>query len=68
MVRKLIVRYSLILSMLGVSDTTKKFVCLHRSILSEGINVSELEAVFFLRNMDVIEMVQTYRSCATQRW
>jgi predicted helicase len=27
--------------------------------LSEGINVSELEAVFFLRNMDVIEMVQT---------
>ena len=40
-------------------DTTKKFVCLHRSILSEGINVSELEAVFFLRNMDVIEMVQT---------
>jgi superfamily II DNA or RNA helicase len=40
-------------------DTTKKFVCLHRSILSEGINVSELEAVVFLRNMDVIEMVQT---------
>jgi superfamily II DNA or RNA helicase len=40
-------------------DTTKKFVCLHRSILSEGINVSELEAVFFLRNMDVIEMTQT---------
>ena len=40
-------------------DTSKKFVCLHRSILSEGINVSELEAVVFLRNMDVIEMVQT---------
>jgi superfamily II DNA or RNA helicase len=40
-------------------DPNKKFVCLHRSILSEGINVSELEAVIFLRNMDVIEMVQT---------
>lgn len=37
----------------------KKFVVLHRSILSEGINVSELEAVIFLRNMDVIEMTQT---------
>ena len=40
-------------------DTSKKFVVLHRSILSEGINVSELEAVIFLRNMDVIEMTQT---------
>lgn len=40
-------------------DPSKKFVILHRSILSEGINVSELEAVMFLRNMDVIEMVQT---------
>jgi superfamily II DNA or RNA helicase len=40
-------------------DSSKKFICLHRSILSEGINVSELEAVVFLRNMDVIEMVQT---------
>ena len=40
-------------------DTTKKFVCLHRSILSEGINVSELEVVVFLRNMDVIELTQT---------
>ena len=40
-------------------DPSKKFVCLHRSILSEGINVSELEAVVFLRNMDVIEMTQT---------
>ena len=40
-------------------DSNKKFICLHRSILSEGINVSELEAVVFLRNMDVIEMVQT---------
>ena len=40
-------------------DPNKKFVCLHRSILSEGINVSELEAVVFLRNMDVIEITQT---------
>ena len=40
-------------------DTSKKFVVLHRSILSEGINVSELEAVIFLRNMNVIEMTQT---------
>jgi len=40
-------------------DSSKKFVCLHRSILSEGINVSELEAVVFLRNMDVIELTQT---------
>ena len=40
-------------------DVDKKFVVLHRSILSEGINVSELEAVIFLRNMDAIEMLQT---------
>ena len=40
-------------------DPDKKFVVLHRSILSEGINVSELETVIFLRNMDVIEMTQT---------
>ena len=40
-------------------DIDKKFVVLHRSILSEGINVSELEAVIFLRNMDAIEMLQT---------
>jgi superfamily II DNA or RNA helicase len=40
-------------------DPSKKFVVLHRSILSEGINVSELETVIFLRNMDVIEMTQT---------
>ena len=40
-------------------DSNKKFICFHRSILAEGINVSELEAVVFLRNMDVIEMVQT---------
>jgi superfamily II DNA or RNA helicase len=40
-------------------DPNKKFICLHRSILSEGINVSELEAVVFLRNMDLIELTQT---------
>jgi len=40
-------------------DPEKKFVVLHRSILSEGINVSELETVIFLRNMNVIEMTQT---------
>ena len=40
-------------------DLSKKFVVLHRSILSEGINVSELEGVIFLRNMDAIEMLQT---------
>jgi superfamily II DNA or RNA helicase len=40
-------------------DPSKKFICLHRSILSEGMNVSELEAVVFLRNMDVIELTQT---------
>ena len=35
-------------------DTTKKFVVLHHSILSEGINVNGLEAVLFLRSMDYI--------------
>ena len=40
-------------------DPEKKFVVLHRSILSEGINCSELEGVVFLRNMDAIEMAQT---------
>lgn len=40
-------------------DPNKKFVCLHHSILSEGISVNGLESVIFLRNMDVIEMTQT---------
>ena len=40
-------------------DTSKKFVVLHRSILSEGISVNNLETVIFLRNMDVIELTQT---------
>jgi superfamily II DNA or RNA helicase len=40
-------------------DSNKKFVCLHRSILSEGISINQLETVIFLRNMNVIEMTQT---------
>ena len=32
--------------------TDKRFVVLHHSILSEGINVNGLEAVLFLRSMD----------------
>lgn len=40
-------------------DPSKKFVVLHRSILSEGISVNNLETVIFLRNMDVIELTQT---------
>ena len=40
-------------------DATKKFVVLHHSILSEGINVNGLEAVLFLRSMDYIGISQT---------
>ena len=40
-------------------QSDKKFVVLHRSILSEGINVSMLDSVIFMRNMDTIEMVQS---------
>jgi predicted helicase len=40
-------------------DDTKKFVVLHHSILSEGINVSGLEAVLFMRNMDYIGLSQS---------
>lgn len=40
-------------------DNSKKFVVLHHSILSEGINVSGLEAVLFMRNMDYIGISQT---------
>ena len=39
-------------------DNTR-FVVLHHSILSEGINVSGLEAVLFMRNMDYISISQT---------
>ena len=40
-------------------DPNKKFVVLHHSILSEGINVSGLEAVLFMRNMDYIGISQS---------
>jgi predicted helicase len=40
-------------------DKTKKFVVLHHSILSEGINVSGLEAVIFMRNMNYIGISQS---------
>ena len=40
-------------------DITKRFVVLHHSILSEGINVNGLEAVLFMRNMDYIGISQT---------
>ena len=40
-------------------DTDKKFVVLHHSILSEGINVHGLEAVLFMRSMDYITISQT---------
>ena len=41
------------------ADNTKQFVVLHHSILSEGINVSGLEAVIMLRAMDAIGISQT---------
>ena len=37
----------------------KRFVVIHHSILSEGINVNGLEAVLFMRNMDYIGISQT---------
>ena len=40
-------------------DSEKKFVVLHHSILSEGINVNGLEAVIFMRNMDYIGISQS---------
>jgi hypothetical protein len=40
-------------------DADKKFVCIHHSILSEGINVNGLEAVIFMRNMDYIGISQS---------
>ena len=39
--------------------TDKKFVVVHHSILSEGINVKGLEAVLFMRNMDYITISQS---------
>ena len=40
-------------------DPEKKFVVIHHRILSEGINVSGLEAVIFMRNMDYIGISQS---------
>ena len=40
-------------------DDNKKFVVLHHSILSEGINVSGLDTAIFLRSMDYITISQT---------
>jgi len=40
-------------------DTDKKFVVLHHSILAEGINISALEAVVFMRSMDIVGIGQT---------
>ena len=37
----------------------KKFVIMHHSILSEGINVKGLDAVMFMRNMDYIGISQS---------
>ena len=41
----------------GQDDT--RFVVMHHSILSEGINVKGLEAVLFMRNMDFIGISQS---------
>jgi superfamily II DNA or RNA helicase len=41
------------------NDEEKKFVVLNYSILGEGINVVGLDSVIFLRNMSIIDMVQT---------
>jgi superfamily II DNA or RNA helicase len=40
-------------------DDSKKFVVLNYSILGEGINVSCLDAVYFMRSMDMVNMLQT---------
>ena len=40
-------------------DNSKKFIVLHHSILSEGINVPGLEAALFMRNMNNIAISQT---------
>ena len=40
-------------------DSSKSFVVLHHSILSEGINVKGLESVVLLRSMDYITISQT---------
>lgn len=40
-------------------DNDKKFVVLHHSIICEGISVSGLEAVVFMRSMDYIGILQS---------
>jgi superfamily II DNA or RNA helicase len=40
-------------------DADKKFIVLHHSILAEGINISALEAVVFMRSMDTVGIGQT---------
>lgn len=40
-------------------DNDRKFILLHYSILSEGINVSGLTSCVLMRNMDAIGMAQT---------
>ena len=47
-----------VLNIWGKEDG-KKFVVLHHSILSEGINVPGLEAALFMRNMNHIAISQT---------
>ena len=46
-----------VLNQWGQDDT--RFVIMHHSILSEGINVKGLEAVLFMRNMDYIGISQS---------
>ena len=46
------------LSAWGKEDN-KRFVVLHHSILSEGINVPGLEAALFMRNMNAVAISQT---------
>ena len=40
-------------------NADKKFVVLHHSILAEGMNISALEAVVFMRSMDIVGIGQT---------
>ena len=40
-------------------EDDRKFIVMHHSILSEGVNVSGLEAALLLRNMDFITIQQT---------
>ena len=42
-----------------LADKAARFVVLHHSILSEGINVKGLEAALFLRNMNYVGISQT---------